>query len=233
MKTTIKLLIGLLVLVTVILSAMNFEMAKQYAAIDTEDKYHEYEQFTDLAFQNIDINGGNELQVVIEKGEHNSLFIHNHFSDKIDYENKNGLLSLNFHEDLTADEFDTRQEDYYRISPSVYITYTELTNIVGTNGNIVVQSELNNQLSLNCQGNTKLILNIPAINGGNLSVEASNNSYVNISETAEKGSIPLAEFDMKDATFLKMKSLNADSIALKMSPESELNCGSSVVAKLN
>lgn len=232
MKTTIKLLIGLLILVTGILSFTNYNLAKQYAAIDTEDNYHEYEQFHDLIFHSIEINGGNEVQVVVEKGDKNSLYIHNHFSDNIEYSNQNGNLVINFHDNLTDKDFDPREHDHYRNTPIVYISYTNLTSVLGNNGNIVVKTEMDKALNLKCSGSSTLLVNISALNGGILNVEGSDNSYIHITDLAEKGSLPIAHINLKDRGYLKMKSLQADSIALQMDPESEINCGSSVVAKL-
>lgn len=232
MKTTIKLLIGLLVLVTGILSMTNYQLAQKYAAIDTADQYHEFEQYDQLNFDKIEINGGNELKLQIKQGEANSLFIHKRFTDKIDFTNKGGQLQVNFHEDLTDDDYNPREHDHYRNSPRVIITYTELDEITSTNGNMDVQAVINNNLTLLSKGNSTINLNITEIKGGKLSVTGTDNTLINILEDSERGSLNLAKFVLKDKAYLKIPALKSDSVSLNMSPESEISCGSSFIANL-
>ena len=233
MKTTIKLLIGLIILVTGILSFTNYNLAKQYATIDTEDQYHEYEQITDLDFNEIEINGGNELRLKIEKGESNSLFIHNHYTDKIDHENKDGLLKVNFHEDLTDEDYDPNEHDHYRNSPRVLITYTDINQLTSLNGNVTFDAIINDNLKINCNGNTTLDINLSENKDGNLTVESNQNSLIKLTESSESSTLNTAKFKLNDKSVLKIPSIQTDSLSLIMSPESSINCGSSVISKLH
>lgn len=233
MKTTIKLLIGLLILITGIMSMVNYKLAKQYAAIDTQDQYHEYKQITDLAFNEIEINGGNELRLKIEKGESNSLFIHNHYADKVDHENENGLLRVNFNEDLTDEDYDPKEHDHYRNSPRVLITYTEINQITCFNGNIALDAAINNNLVIICNGNTTLDLNISENKSGVLALESNQNSVIKLTESIKSSKLKLAQFKLNDESMLKIPTIQTDSLSLIMSSESEINCGSSVISRLH
>jgi hypothetical protein len=225
MKTTYKLLIVLLVAVVGILSSVNYGLAQQFAEIDSNDKFYEYDKFSELTFQDLVINGGNRVQIQIEKGESNTLYIHKEITDAIAFEELENCLSIHFLTDYT-DSINTPENiNGYSRTPKVIITYTDLQKLKAVNSKISLNYGGNKKnINLNCQGSTTLLLDINEFFTGSLNLKATGRSFIEIKQSNESERIEIASIELLDETYLKLINMRTDSLALSMRNESRINC---------
>jgi predicted nucleotidyltransferase len=233
MKTSIKLLLSLLVIVIGILSFVNYSLAQQYSLIDTEDKFYEYDKYLDLSFESIELNGGNRVQVLVEKGEENALYIHKEMKEEVQFKAEQSKLLINFNGDYTDSINAPETIDTYFYNAQVVITYQNLKSLKALNSQLVFDYETQKTpLDLSCEGSTWLQMNINELQGGNLDIHASGKSYLIIEQNIESKNIENTSINLMDETFLKMTNVHTDSADLEMSNQSRINCDNEILKKL-
>ncbi len=233
MKRTIKLLILLLVIIVGMFSYVNYTLANEFSKIDQDDKFYEYNKHLDLAMDGIKITGGNKLEIKIEKGETNGIYIHKDIAEKLIFNTDKNLLSVEFDSDFTDSVESPENIRINNRSPRVIITYTDVNQIWANDTRLTFDCAIQNKVDVYCKGSTMLAMNMNGLQSGKLNLNASDKSRINIEQSDSVNSIAYAVIKLTGESYLKMNQFRTDSLNLSMDDLCRIDCDNHLFKQLS
>ena len=231
MKTSIKLLLGLLLLIIGGLYYVKYDLKQHYKTLDTSDPYFGYEKMEGLVFSHIKIEGGNRSHVYIEPAETNRLLIEKEVSADISYTVVNDTLLISYSDAATQEGPGARNNWGSRERSSVIIEYTTVESIMATNASIGMEMTGQKRFETQLFGASNLELLTQQKALGTLSIESHDDSKHRINSTEGIMNFAFLNVALTDQSVAELYRISYDSSAIRLDSSSRLSADANFFKK--
>lgn len=223
MKTSIKLLLALFVLIVAGLFYAKYDLKGQYNVLDKSDPYFGFETIDGLTFNHIKIEGGNISHLYIEPSETNSLLIEKQMLEIVTYEISADTLTISYPESYTIVENSGRNYWGIRDRSSVIIRYNAVESILARDASIGMELKTQTTFKTQLFGNSNLELFTNEMALQELNIESYGHSQHRINSPTEINNLALLNLSLSDQSLAELYRISSDSVAIKLDSTSRIS----------
>lgn len=225
MKRSIQLLIGLFLLILGGLFFAKYELKKQYTAIDKENPYYSFDQYSNLEFNHLKVEGGNRSHLFVEPSTSNTLYISQDMKENVSYEIKNDTLIITYTDNYTLDPETETNRWGSRHGATVIIQVNTLGSLVANNASIGVDLVKSTIFSTHLNGgsNLELINSDGSLNA--LFAVANEGSKMKLNERDGNSRLKLLDLSISDNSLVELYDIESDSNHLNLDETSRILAG--------
>ncbi|NOQ71547.1 MAG: hypothetical protein GQ574_06075 [Crocinitomix sp.] len=231
MKTSIKLLLGLLLVIMGGLFYVKYDLKQQYKSLDTSDPYFGFEKTEGLQFSHIKIEGGNNSHLYIEPAATNRLLIEKGLLSDVSYSVVNDTLMINYSPTQTQNGDGTGNYWGTRERSSVIIEYATVESIVASNASIGMEMNGQKQFKTQLFGASNLELFTQQKTLEALSIEAHNDSKHRINNKDGVMNLVFLNVALTDQSMAELYRISFDSSAIRLDSTSRLSADANFFKK--
>ncbi|MFT5819038.1 MAG: hypothetical protein ACI8ZM_000260 [Crocinitomix sp.] len=223
MKTSIKLLLGLILLIVCGLFYVKYDLKEQYKTLDTSDPFHEFEKTEGLVFSHVKVEGGNNSHLYIEPAATNRLLIDKRLLSDISYTVENDTLIINYSAAQTQEENNGGNYWGTRERCSVIIEYTAVESIVATNASIGLEMSGQNLFKTQLFGSSNLELFTGQESLQTLSIESHGDSKHRINGREGINNLAFLNMALTDQSIAELYRISVDSSTILLDSTSRIS----------
>lgn len=223
MKTSIKLLLGLLLLIVGGLFYAKYELKQDYETLDFNDPFIGFEKISGLDFSHVNIVGGNRSHLYIEPADANNLLIEKGGLESITYEINNDTLQIVYSDSYTQDP--TSNTNYWgtRERCSVIIQYNSVKSIVARDASIGMELDEQPAFKTHLYGmsNLELFTNLASLK--ELSIASHDNSKHRINSRDGIDKLAYLNIALTDQSLAELHRISVDSSNIQLDSSSRIS----------